>query len=140
MARCLRADGFALLTTPNVAMSDRVNPYHVHEYRADELADCLRQGFDEVEVFGIGMSEPVRRYMAARSARIQRIVRLDPLRLRERLPRALVEALFAAFAILVRRCTARDEGAPAAGAEDFPIGAPRADAIDWLALCRRPRP
>jgi SAM-dependent methyltransferase len=139
LARCLRPDGFAVLTTPNVAMSDGVNPYHVHEYRADELAKCLRPHFDEVEVFGVGMSDAVRAYMAARSARIQRIMRLDPLHLRERLPRAWVEALFAAFAVLVRRRTARDEGAPDAGPEDFPIGPPREDAIDWLAVCRRPR-
>jgi len=139
LARCLRPDGFAVLTTPNVAMSDGVNPYHVHEYRADELAESLRQGFDEVEVFGVGMSGPVRSYMAARSARILRIMRLDPLRLRERLPRAWLEALFAAFAVRVRRRTARDEGAPDATPLDFPIGPPREDAIDWLALCRRPR-
>jgi SAM-dependent methyltransferase len=139
LARCLRPDGFALLSTPNVAMSDGVNPYHVHEYRADELAECLRQGFEEVAVFGVGMSDAVRNYMAARSARIQRILRLDPLRLRERLPRAWIEALFAAFAVLVRRRTAQDEGAPDASVLDFPIGPPREDAIDWLALCRRPR-
>lgn len=139
LARCLRPDGFALLSTPNVAMSDGVNPYHVHEYRADELAECLRQGFEQVELFGVGMSDAVRSYMAARSARIQRILRLDPLRLRERLPRTWIEALFAACAVLVRRRTAQDEGAPDASVLDFPIGPAREDAIDWLALCQRPR-
>jgi len=128
-----------VLTTPNAGMSDGVNPYHVREYRADELAACLREGFAEVEVRGIGMSPPVRAYMAARSARIQRILRLDPLRLRERLPRALVLRLFAAFALLVRRRTAAQEGAPDAGPGDFPVEPAREDAIDWLALCRRPR-
>ena len=139
MARCLRPDGFALVSTPNLAMSDGVNPYHVREYRAQELADVLREGFAEVELFGVGMSAPVRAYMAARSARIRQIMRLDPLRLRERLPRAWLEWLFAAFALLVRRRTARSEGAPDAGPQDFPIEAARDDAIDWLAVCRRPR-
>jgi len=139
LARCLRPDGVALVTTPNIRMSDGVNPYHVHEYRADELAACLREGFAEVEVLGVGMSPPVRAYMAARSARIQRIMKLDPLRLRERMPRALVLWLFAAFALLVRRRTAADEGAPDAGVADFPVEAARDDAIDWIALCRRPR-
>jgi len=64
---------------------------------------------------------------------------LDPLRLRERLPRALVLRLFAAFALLVRRRTAASEGAPDAAVADFPVEAARDDAIDWLALCRRPR-
>jgi SAM-dependent methyltransferase len=139
LARCLRPDGVALVTTPNIRMSDGVNPYHVHEYRADELAACLREGFAEVEVLGVGMSPPVRAYMAARSARIQRIMKLDPLRLRDRMPRALVLWLFAAFALLVRRRTAADEGAPDASVADFPVEAARDDAIDWIALCRRPR-
>jgi SAM-dependent methyltransferase len=139
LARCLRPDGVALVSTPNVRMSDGVNPYHVHEYAADELAACLREGFAEVDVLGVGMSSPVREYMAARSARIQRIMKLDPLRLRDRLPRALVLWLFAAFALLVRRRTAAGEGAPDASVADFPVEAARDDAIDWLALCRRPR-
>lgn len=139
LAHCLRPDGFALISTPNVRMSDGVNPYHVREYDADELAACLRQGFAEVEVLGVGMSDAVRAYMAARSARIRRIMRLDPLRLRDRLPRAWIHALFAAFALLVRRRTAADEGTPDAGVADFPIATARPDAIDWLALCRRPR-
>jgi SAM-dependent methyltransferase len=139
LARCLREDGVALVSTPNVALSDGVNPYHVREYRADELADCLREGFAEVEVLGVGMSPAVRSYMAARSARIQKIMRLDPLRLRERLPRGLILRLFAAFALLVRRRTHAGEGTPDAGVEDFPVERAREDAIDWLALCRKPR-
>jgi len=139
LARCLQPGGVALVSTPNARMSDGVNPYHVREYAADELAACLRESFGEVEVLGVGMSPTVRAYMAARSARIQQILRLDPLRLRERLPRALVLRLFAAFALLVRRRTAASEGAPDARVADFPIEAARDDAIDWLALCRRPR-
>jgi SAM-dependent methyltransferase len=139
LARCLRPDGVALVSTPNVLLSDGVNPYHVREYRADELAACLRESFSEVEMLGVGMSPPVRAYMAARSARIQRIMKLDPLRLRERMPRALVLWLFAAFALLVRRRTAANEGAPDADVADFPVEPARNDAIDWIALCRRPR-
>jgi SAM-dependent methyltransferase len=139
IAALLREDGLAILTTPNVHLSDGVNPYHVHEYAGDELRARLLRHFGEVELHGIGMSEPVRAYMAARSRRIQRIMRLDPLRLRDRLPRPLVERLFAAFAVLVRRRTHAGDGAPEAGAADFPVGPARDDAIDWLALCRRPR-
>jgi SAM-dependent methyltransferase len=139
IARLLAPDGLAILTTPNVLLSDGVNPYHVHEYRAEELALCLKRHFDEVEMLGVGMSDPVRSYMQARSRRIRRIMRLDPLRLRDRLPRALVLRLFAAFALLVRRRTSADEGTPEVGVDDFPIEPARDDAIDWLALCRRPR-
>jgi SAM-dependent methyltransferase len=139
LARCLRPEGLALLSTPNLAMSDGVNPYHLREFRADELTDCLRQGFAEVELFGVGASPAVRAQLTARSARIRRILRLDVLHLRERLPRPWIEALFGFFALHVRRRTAATEGAPCVTTLDFPIGPPQDDVMDWLALCRKPR-
>jgi SAM-dependent methyltransferase len=132
--------GVAVVSTPNRALSDGVNPFHVREYRSAELKQELERHFNQVELFGVGMTEPVRAYLAARSRRIQRIMRLDPLRLRERLPRAWLEALFALGARVVRLATARAEGAPDATWRDFPID--RADdalSLDWLAVCRSPR-
>ncbi|MDJ0850585.1 MAG: class I SAM-dependent methyltransferase [Myxococcota bacterium] len=139
IAGAVAPGGLALVTTPNVLMSDGVNPYHVHEYRADELGDRLREHFAEVEVRGIGASEPVHAYLAARSRRIRNIMRLDPLRLRERLPRGLVEWLFARFAVLVRRRTRGSEGVPAVSWHDFPVGPADDRCLDLLALCRNPR-
>jgi SAM-dependent methyltransferase len=139
LARLLAPGGTALVTTPNILTSDRVNPYHVHEYEAEELRALLAARFGEVEVQGIGASEPVRRYLEARSRRIRRIVALDPLRLRERLPRALVERLFALFALLVRRRTSAGEGVPEVSWRDFPVGPADARCLDLLAVCRRPR-
>jgi len=139
IADLLEANGVALLTTPNLLQSDRVNPFHVHEYTADELERCLRRRFGTVEMQGIGASEPVRAYLEQRSARIRRIMRLDPLRLRERLPRGLVEWLFARFALLVRRQTQQSEGTPDASWRDFPVGPADARCLDLLAVCRDPR-
>jgi len=140
IARCLAPGGTAILTTPNLLSSDRVNPYHVHEYTAGELEGLLRTRFAEVEMHGIGATESVRRYLEARSRRIRRIVRLDPLRLRDRLPRALVERLFALFAILVRRQTGASEGTPEASWRDFPLGRADERCLDLLAICRGARP
>jgi SAM-dependent methyltransferase len=137
IARLLAPGGSALLTTPNILMSDGVNPYHVHEYGADELGETLRRHFGEVAIQGIGASEAVHAYMAARSARIRRIMRLDPLGLRNALPRSLVEWLFARFAVLVRRNTARDNGAPDATWRDFPVGPADTRCLDLLALCSK---
>jgi 2-polyprenyl-3-methyl-5-hydroxy-6-metoxy-1,4-benzoquinol methylase len=132
--------GTALLSTPNRGLSDGVNPFHVREYRSAELYEVLARHFAEVELLGIGTSEPVRAHLAARSRRIRRVMRLDPLQLRDRLPRAWVEALFALGARLVRRATARAEGTPDATWRDFPIGrADDATSLDWLVICRNPR-
>lgn len=141
MARMLVPHGEALITTPNRLTSLGVNPYHVHEYAGEELAELLSRHFAQVEVRGVGASEPVRRYLAARRARIERIVRLDPLRLRERLPRAWIERLFALFAVMVRRGVRRDDALPEVDWRDFPVGehgpAPD-DCVDLLAVCQGP--
>ena len=94
----------------------------------------------DVELLGVGMSAAVSETMAARSRQIRRVLRLDPLRLRERLPRSWVEALFAWGARFVRIATAARAGAPEITWRDFPIGrAEDATSLDWLAVCRGPR-
>jgi hypothetical protein len=128
----------ALITTPNLLSSDRVNPYHVHEYLADELAERLRPRFGTVEMRGVGATDPVRRVLEARSQRIRRIMRLDPLRLRERLPRGLVEWLFARLAVLVRSRAKPPDAADEISWRDFPVGPADDRCLDLLAICRHP--
>jgi SAM-dependent methyltransferase len=139
IARLLHPDGIALLTTPNRLTSDGENPFHVHEYLADELQQCLHDHFGEVEMRGVGASAAAAAYLEERLRRIRRIVRLDPLRLRQRLPRALVEWLFGRFALRIRRGIQRADGLPELDVDDFPVGPPDPACIDLLAVCRRPR-
>lgn len=139
IADALHPEGTALLTTPNRLTSTGVNPFHVHEYVADELAERLRGHFAEVEVRGVGATPAVQRTYDARNRRIRRIVRLDPLDLRRRLPLPWVERLFAAFAVLVRRRERGGDTGPTASWRDFPVGPADAACLDLLAVCRRPR-
>lgn len=138
IAGALAPDGTALLTTPNRLTSDGMNPYHVHEYEADELAGLLRTRFGSVEMLGVGATEAVARYHADRLRRIRRIARLDPLRLRERLPRPLIEWLFGRLALVVRRGIASGGGLPDVTWRDYPVGPADADCLDLLAVCRSP--
>ncbi|MBW2419035.1 MAG: class I SAM-dependent methyltransferase [Deltaproteobacteria bacterium] len=139
IARLLAPGGSALITTPNLLTSDKINPFHVHEYESDELRQCLLPWFGEVEMQGIGLSHNVAPYFEQRLERIEKIMRLDPLGLRELLPQGLVTWLFAKGALLVRRgIQESDTGMPDATIEDFPIGPAGPADIDLLAVCRKP--
>ena len=140
IANALAPRGVALVTTPNRLTSDGENPFHVHEYEADELASVLRGRFGEVEMRGVGCSGEIARYYEARLRRIRAIVRLDPLGLRRRLPRTPIEWLFGKLAVVVRSGIRSDQGLPEASWRDFRIGPADADCLDLLAVCRSPRP
>jgi SAM-dependent methyltransferase len=140
MARLVAPGGAVLVTTPNRLRSEGVNPYHVHEYVADELEALLRGHFERVEMRGVGTSDRVRPILDARSRRIRRIMRLDPLRLRERLPQPLVLWLFARLAVLVRRVGGDSARLPDVDWRDYPVGPADDDSLDLLAICRRGAP
>ena len=103
VSRMLKPGGCALLTTPNLKESDGENPFHVREYTADELRALLDPYFEEIEMLGVCATEAPKAYYDARLEKIRSIVRIDPLGLRRILPRWLIDRLFAALAVLVRR-------------------------------------
>ena len=135
----LRPHGGCYLTTPNRLTSDGVNPFHVHEYVAEELAALLERHFARVEMLGVNASPPVAEFFEARKRRIERILRWDPLRFRDRLPRNLINWLFGRFAILVRRSLAQQDQLPTPTWRDFPIGPATNQCLDLLAICLSPR-
>jgi SAM-dependent methyltransferase len=138
IARLLAPGGTALITTPNLLTSDKINPFHVHEYESEEMRACLAPYFDDVEMQGIGLSQNVESYFRERLEKIEKIMRIDPLGLHKLLPEALVHWLFAKGALLVRRGIQDGEsGMPEADVDDFPIGAPGAGDIDLMAMCRK---
>ena len=139
IARMLKPAGCALLSTPNLKQSDGENPFHVREYSAEDLSELLAPHFEEVVMLGVSARAEPKAYYDARLRRIRSIVRLDPLGLRRRLPRRLIDPLFAALAVIVRRGLKNREEFPNVDLDDFPIVPARDDCLDLLALCRRPR-
>ncbi len=139
MARLLGPGGVALVSTPNRLQSDGENPYHLREYTAEELAEILGRRFERVELQGIHAHGPAARYHAGRLRSIRRITRLDPLGLRRRLPRAVVDPAFAWLSILVRLGARRQGLLEAVGDDDFRVEAALPGCIDLLAICSGPR-
>jgi SAM-dependent methyltransferase len=87
LARVATADGTALVITPN-RPADFENPFHVSLFEAPELESLLALFFDEVTVYGLEGSPELHADFAQRRASGERLLRLDPLKLRQRVPRS----------------------------------------------------
>jgi len=88
LARALRADGTAFVITPN-APADFENPFHVYLFEPAQLVSLLGLFFEDVVCLGLEGDESLRADFAARRRSGERLLRLDVLRLRKRLPRRM---------------------------------------------------
>jgi 2-polyprenyl-3-methyl-5-hydroxy-6-metoxy-1,4-benzoquinol methylase len=138
-AACVKPGGLLILTTPNRLASVSENPYHMHEYVAPELQALLARFFAHVDVHGIVGTERVYAFERARGEQARRILRLDPLGLRNLLPQKLVRWAFARLALLVRsRVAAQGKDLVELTPQDFSIAEREPPQwIDLVALARR---
>jgi len=134
----LRADGVLMLTTPNRLTSVSENPVHLREYTAEELRTLLSRHFSRVAMYSMVGNDKVRAFDAERARQVRRILRLDPLGLRHRLPRPVMHFAFAQLGALVRRrVSAVVRETRTIVPEDLQVvEESRADALDLVALCR----
>ncbi len=134
--RILHRGGELILTTPNRLMSPVENPYHVHEYEAEELRALLGRFFPQVVMLGVFGDERVVAYERARAANAGCILRLDPIGFRRLVPRRVVEFLYPRLARWVRRRIARSGVlSEPVTVENFAVRAVAPDALDLLAIC-----
>jgi SAM-dependent methyltransferase len=139
MARVLRPRATAVLVTPNrltFARPDEiVDPYHYVEYDPGELATLCRRFFGSVELAGIFGSERYRALVAREHAKLDALLRLDPLRLRRLLPRSARQRLYDRR--LARERSGPDPEAAAITPDDFSLGERGLEAaLDLVAVCR----
>jgi SAM-dependent methyltransferase len=143
IARVLKPGAAAVLVTPNrltFARPDEIiDPYHYVEYDPGELASLCRRHFASVEMAGIFGSERYRAIVAREHAKLDRLLRLDPLRLRRLLPRRARQRLYDRR--LSRERAAADPDAGSIGVADFTLRDERLDtALDLVAVCHTGRP
>jgi SAM-dependent methyltransferase len=142
VVRVLRGDARAIFVTPNRLTFGRpdeiIDPYHYVEYNARELSELCSRFFQSVEILGLQVSERYRAIHDDERRELDRLLALDPLRLRRLIPRSARQRLY-------DRRLSGDRVAPRPGAldigvQDFrlePDGLDRS--IDLFAVCDRPR-
>jgi ubiquinone/menaquinone biosynthesis C-methylase UbiE len=88
--RVLRKGGKFIVSTPNKPMSLTRNPWHVREYRAEELRTLLSE-FESVECYGVGGNEKVWEYYEKNRESVHRIMRFDVFKMQWWLPRWILQ-------------------------------------------------
>lgn len=141
IARVLADDGTAFFLTPNEP-ADFENPFHVHLFGRRELAALLARYFDEVWLGGVDAVPHVKADFAARRAKANKLLRLDVLDLRHRIPRDWYVEAYTRLLPLAYRLVAREDTGGATGitADDWFV----TDELDdttlvLFAVARRPR-
>jgi SAM-dependent methyltransferase len=137
--RVVRPGGLAVFVTPNrltFARPDEViDPYHYLEFSPEELRAACEPHFASVELAGIFGSDRYRSFVAIELARLEALLRRDPLRLRRLIPRRLRQRLYDWR--LGRERKDPDPHAAAIGLEDFDLRSTGLEAaLDVIAVCR----
>jgi len=140
--RVLEPGGRAVFVTPNRLTfgfgfgEEIIDPYHYVEYDAQQLHALCARFFSRVEVVGLHGSARYGELVAAERRQLDRLLALDPLRLRRLVPRRARQVLYD-WRLSRDRATARP-GAPEIVPEDFRLTSDGlGDALDLVAICDR---
>ena len=137
--RVLRPGGRVILTTPNAPMSLTRNPWHVREYRVNELSNLLGSFFEQVEMLGVVGNEAVKAYYERNRASVARLTRWDIFDLQHRLPRQLLQWPYDLLNRWNRRklLHAAPEATAAIRMEDYRVEAYRDEAFDLFVVAEK---
>ena len=142
VARVLEPDGVAVFVTPNRLTLGRpdeiIDPYHHVEFDAGELRALCERCFGAVAVRGLFGSERYMELFDEERRKLDRLLGLDPLRLRRAVP---VVARRRLYDLMLRRYRhADDPRAAAIAPDDFDLHDDGLDAaLDLFAVCSSPR-
>jgi len=137
-ARVLEPGGVAVFVTPNRLTLGRpdeiIDPYHEVELDAAELRALCERHFEDVAVRGLFGSERYMALFAQERRTLDRVLALDPLRLRRAIPTTVRRRL---YDLALRRLRhADDPRALAIAPDDFHLRDDGLDAaLDLFAVC-----
>lgn len=120
VSRSLKGDGTAFFLTPN-RPADFENPFHIVLFERDDLRELLERFFEDVWVGGLDATPKVKEDLAARRAKAERVLRLDVLDLRHRMPRSWYVTAYTRLLPLAYRLLARGDSGGSTGisADEF---------------------
>ena len=141
VVRVLEPDGTAIFVTPNrhtfSPPNEIVDPYHWVEYDSGELSALCSRFFGTVDLLGLFGSSRYLELVAEERAKLEALLRRDPLRLRRAIPRAARQRLYDRR--LTRERRAADPRAAAITEQDFELRREGlGHALDVVAVCHRP--
>lgn len=144
VVRVLVPGGTAIFVTPNRLQFARpdeiIDPYHYHEFSPHELTTLCAPHFAEVQIAGLHGSPRWRALVDVEHACLDRLLRLDPMRLRRWVPRRVRQVLYDLLLTCNRVCRDGRVEAQAITPEDFTLRFDAVDAaFDLVAICRAPR-
>lgn len=91
ISRVLKKGGKFIVTTPNIEMSLTRNPWHIREYKLDELRKLLSVDFKEVKCNGVDGNDKVSEYYEKNKKSVQRIMKYDIFKMQYWLPRWILQ-------------------------------------------------
>jgi SAM-dependent methyltransferase len=120
LSRVLADDGTVFFLTPN-APADFENPFHIHLFEPDELEAMLRRHFHDVTVQGMDAVPHVKADFTARRVKANKVLRLDFLDLRHKIPRSWYIGFYTRVLPLAYKVIARGDSGGMTGitADDF---------------------
>ena len=142
LARVLAPGGTAFVITPN-APADFENPFHVYLFEPEHLRSLLKLFFSDVEVLGLEGDGELHADFAQRRASGERLLRLDVLKLRHRLPRRVYVWAYEHLLPLVYRVLGREATGIGSGLDASHLFLTRTIETTTpvlFAVARRPRP
>jgi SAM-dependent methyltransferase len=120
LSRVLTEDGTVFFLTPN-APADFENPFHIHLFEPTELRQLLARHFHDVTVRGMDAVPRVKADFTARRLKADKVLRLDVLNLRHRIPRSWYIGIYTRILPVAYRLIARGDSGGLTGitADDF---------------------